>query len=211
MDISKSQIFLVTSLFLIVLQVIRLYVSKQSPKGLRRVPGPRGWPLVGNSFQLEAHPEEQLRRWAKKYGEVFSLSLGGYNWVFVCSPEAIKEIMDKQSAATSSRIPLPAMGEVVSGGMRTILQQYNPKWRQLRAITHKLLSVKVSDTYRPSQEYEAKQLLHDLLTDNEDCTSFYTHCRRYSTSVVMTSTYGKRVPSWVCVSFSFTSKALSLV
>lgn len=50
----------------------------------------------------------------------------------------------------------------------------------------------------PSQEFEAKQLLYDILTDNENQMNFYMHIRRYTTSVVMTSTYGKRIPDWDC-------------
>ncbi|OBT52691.1 hypothetical protein VE04_06011, partial [Pseudogymnoascus sp. 24MN13] len=48
----------------------------------------------------------------------------------------------------------------------------------------------------PSQEFEAKQLIYDILTDNKDEWSFYMHVRRYTTSVVMTSTYGRRVAEW---------------
>lgn len=31
-----------------------------------------------------------------KYGEVFKLRVGWFNWVVINSPEAMKEILDKQ-------------------------------------------------------------------------------------------------------------------
>ena len=65
-------------------------------------------------------------------------------------------------------------------------------------MVHKLLTPKMSDAFVPSQEFEAKQLMYDLLTDNSRETEFYNHIRRYTLSVVMTSTYGRRVCEWVC-------------
>ena len=125
------------------------------------------------------------------------LQIGWQNWVFVSSPEAVKDIFDKQSSATSGRVPMPVASDLVSGGMRFLLMDYTPTWRKLRAIVHKLLTPKVSNTFMPSQLFEAKQLMYDILTDNANEEDFYMHVRRYTTSVVLTSTYGIRVQKWV--------------
>lgn len=170
-----------------------------APKGLRRVPGPRGLPLIGNTLQLGPQPQKQLKRWAAEYGELVQVQMGWENWVFLNSPAAVKEILDRQSAITSGRPPMPVGSDLISGGMRFLLMGYSPTWRKLRTIVHKLLTPKVSNTFMPSQEFEAKQLVHDLLTDNKNEESFYMHVRRYTISVVMTSTYGRRVPIWVCI------------
>ncbi|KAH6988326.1 O-methylsterigmatocystin oxidoreductase [Ilyonectria sp. MPI-CAGE-AT-0026] len=166
------------------------------PKGLRLPPGPVAWPLVGHTFQLPKHPQEKIREWAKEYGEIWQINLVNKRFVMLCTPEAVKEVIDKNSAIASSRIRLPAQSEVVSGGLRTLLMEYGPRWRALRAIIHKLTTPKVSDSMRPSQDFEAKQLVYDILTDNQNQENFYVHCRRYTTSVVMTSTYGKRIATW---------------
>ena len=123
--------------------------------------------------------------------------MGWENWVFLNSPAAVKEILDKQSAITSSRVPMPVVSDLISGGMRFLFMDNTPTWRKLRALVHKLLTPKASETFKSSQEFEAKQLLHDLYAKNKDEESFYMHIRRYTTSVVMTSTYGRRVPEWV--------------
>lgn len=49
----------------------------------------------------------------------------------------------------------------------------------------------MSKSYIPIQHYEAKQLSVNLL-DNP--TDFYMHNRRYSASVIMQVTYGRRIP-----------------
>ncbi|KAE9571969.1 hypothetical protein CGMCC3_g12007 [Colletotrichum fructicola] len=95
-------------------------------------------------------------------------------------------------------MPMPVVSDLLSGENRLLLLTYGTKWRQLRTIVHKLLTPKASETYKPSQDFEAKQLLFDLATGNDDQESFYLHVRRYTTSVVLTSTYGRRVPAWDC-------------
>lgn len=48
-------------------------------------------------------------------------------------------------------------------------------------------------TFVPSQEFETKQLLYDLATDNGNQRNFYQHMRRYAFSIIMTNTFGTRV------------------
>ncbi|KAG6358529.1 hypothetical protein INS49_012046 [Diaporthe citri] len=52
----------------------------------------------------------------------------------------------------------------------------------------------MSNTFRPMQEFEAKQTLCDILTNNRDNELFKEHIRRYVSSVMMTFIYGQRVP-----------------
>ena len=167
-------------------------------KALRKIPGPSGLPLIGNLHQISSLPFREMKQWSRKYGEIFRVKVGLQDWIFLNSPEAIKDILDRQSATTSGRPPMPVASDIVSGGKRFLLMSYTPEWRKLRAMVHKLLTPKASDLFKPSQEFETKQLLWDLLTDNDDQESFYNHVRRYTTSVVMTSTYGRRIPFWVC-------------
>lgn len=175
------------------------FTSSKPPKGLRSVPGPRGLPLLGNTLQLQPQPQRQLQGWANQYGDLFKIQLGWYNWIFVNDPAAVKDIFDKQSAVSSARVPMPVGAGLLSGGRRFLLMGYTPQWRKLRAIVHKLLTPKSSETFRPSQDFEAKQLVWDIFEDGKrgDFESFYMHVRRYTISVVMTSTYGRRVPKWV--------------
>ncbi|TVY92825.1 Cytochrome P450 monooxygenase [Lachnellula willkommii] len=172
------------------------YRARWAPAGLRRVPGPRGLPLVGNTLQLGPQPQKQLMTWASEYGEVMQVQIGWENWVFLNTPQAVKEILDKQSAITSGRAPMPVGNDLISGGYRFLLMTYTPTWRKLRTIVHKLLTPSVSNTFMPSQLFEAKNLVFDLMTDNANEEDFYMHVRRYTTSVVLTSTYGRRVQKW---------------
>jgi len=193
-----------TWFYLLVLATVlfasRRIFKKNIPRNLRAVPGPKGLPIIGNVLQLETRPQRQYAHWAEQYGELFQIRLGNLDWVFVNTPAAVKEIFDKQSTITSSRVPMPVASDLVSDDKRILLMGYSPRWRKLRTIAHKLLTPRISIRFKPSQEFEAKQLVHDILRDAADQKSFYMHVRRYTTSVIMTSTYGKRVPIWVSIS-----------
>jgi len=173
------------------------YLQNKPPAGFQHAPGPKGAFLIGNTLQLSDKPHRDFIRWAREYGEVYKVQIGWNNWFMLNSPEAVKDIMDRQSALTSSRNPMPVASDTLSGGMRFLFMPYGPEWRRLRGATHKLLTPKMSDTFQPSQDFEAKRLLMDFMDDNKDGSGFYMHVRRYTVSVIMTSTYGRRVPEWV--------------
>ena len=70
---------------------------------------------------------------------------------------------------------------------------YGSKWRTYCAIVHKLLSVRSTLTFLPSQEYEVKQLMYDLATGNDNGRDFYLHVRRKSMSIISASALGRRI------------------
>ncbi|MCJ1272147.1 hypothetical protein MMC22_012054, partial [Lobaria immixta] len=166
--------------------------------GLRRVPGPKGWAIIGHGRLLSDRPQRELKAWAKQYGELFQIRLGIHKWLYINSVEASRDIMDRQSAHTSSRVPSPVSNDVVGGDMRFVLMPDNAKWSFWRRTTHKILTPYVSVAYLGSQELEAKQLAYDCLMDNKNETGFYQHVRRFATSVIMSTTYGWRLPTAHC-------------
>lgn len=206
MQMENKTIVQTIALSLVILTIAyNLVKPAKIPQGLRAVPGPRGWPILGNLPQLGKHPQQALQRWAKQYGPVFQIRLGWENHVYVNDPAAVKDIFDRQSAVTSGRQPFPVLSDIMSGGKRVLFMTHNKEWRALRGVVHQLLMPKASATFMPSQEFEAKQMLSDILHDQEKgvIDSAYGHVRRYTISVIMTSTYGTRVPRWVCGSLTF--------
>src|SRR6185503_20317973 len=60
---------------------------------LRRIqdlPGPRGWPLVGNMFQVErASLHLTAERWSRQFGDYFTFRIGPRRIVALANPDAI--------------------------------------------------------------------------------------------------------------------------
>ncbi|KAJ7279406.1 cytochrome P450 [Mycena rebaudengoi] len=156
-------------------------------------PGPPTVPLLGN---LHIFPTEfahyKFTEWARKYGDIYSLKLGSSTVVVLTDAAAVKELMDKRSATTVDRPPMH-VADVVAGGLNMVLARYTENWRTLRRTAHAILTPQASARHLPIQQAEATQLLHDILRRPQ---SYYTHIRRYSSSVIMSVLYGKRSPRY---------------
>lgn len=183
--------FLTLGVFLGIAVAILAYLRLD--RRLDTIPGPKCYPLIGIGYKLPPKAPAIFRKWALKYGEVFKIRVGWYNWVVINSPEAIREILEKQAIVTSSKAPSPMGHDIVTGGNRMPTMPYGPHWRALRSIIRQITTVPMTATFVPSQEFETKQLLFDLATDNGNQRNFYQHMRRYAFSIIMTNTFGTRV------------------
>ncbi|KAK4235623.1 cytochrome P450 [Achaetomium macrosporum] len=163
---------------------------------LDAMPGPKGYPLIGIGFRLPRNAPTTFRRWAMEYGDVFKVRVGWYTWVVINTPEAVREILEKQAANTSSKAPSPMGHDIVTGGNRMPTMRYGPQWRVLRTMVRQLTTAPMTAAFVPTQEFEVKQLLFDLASDNENQRNFYQHMRRYAISIIMTHTFGIRIKSW---------------
>ena len=197
---SHGSVILVVGIAILALalRAIVKAITLPVPKGFSPIPGPTGIPLLGHSFAVPVqNPQQLFTKWAKQYGEVYQIQLGFQRWVFLNSGAAAKEVIDKQSSKTSSTPPMPT-ADIVSGYRRILLMPYGDKWRNLRAVIHSMFTPKASAVFMPSQEFEAKQMLFDMYNSVGSDGEFYQHVRRYTLSVVLTSTYGIRIPVWDC-------------
>lgn len=164
---------------------------------LSTIPGPKGgYPLIGIGLQLPLNVASLFHNWGLQYGDIFKLRVGWYDMVVINTPEAVRELLEKQAISTSSKAPAPMSHDIVTGGKRMPTMPYGPHWRAQRSLVQKITTVPMTATFVPSQEFEAKQLLFDLATDNENQRNFYQHMRRYAFSIIMTNTFGERVKSW---------------
>ncbi|KAJ6139796.1 Cytochrome P450 E-class group I, partial [Penicillium samsonianum] len=128
--------------------------------------------------------------------DVFKIRVGWYNWVLINTPEAVREIFEKQAIKTSSKQPSPMGHDIVTGGKRMPTMPYGPHWRAHRSVVRQVTTVPMTATFVPSQEFETKQLPFDLAMDNDNQRDFYQHMRRYAFSIIMTNTFGTRVKNW---------------
>jgi cytochrome P450 len=68
--------------------------AQAAPRRLGRVPGPRGWPLLGNLPQVDLpRMHAQLEDWADRYGPVFRVRLGLRDMLVVSDSEAIAALL----------------------------------------------------------------------------------------------------------------------
>jgi cytochrome P450 len=183
-------------IFVAISAILLLSAWFRRDRRLDSIPGPKTYPLIGVGYKLPPKAPALFRQWAQDYGEVFKIRVGWYNWVVINTPEAIREILEKQAIKTSSKAPSPMGHDIVTGGKRMPTMPYGPLWRAQRSVVRQVTTVSITATFAPSQEFETKQLLFDLATDNDSQRSFYQHMRRYAFSIIMTNTFGTRVKNW---------------
>lgn len=92
----RFQTYEVASLLLVLSALLGIAAWIRRDRRLDKMPGPQGWPLIGIGLGLPPRSIFTMHQWALEHGEVFKLRVGWYNWVVLNSPQAVREILDKQ-------------------------------------------------------------------------------------------------------------------
>lgn len=90
---------------MILASILYLVVNEFFRKAAR-VPGlggPRGFPLIGNLWQIRQNAAEKYREWAKTHSSVYQIQLGNIPVVVVNSAAAAKTLFGQNAQALSSR------------------------------------------------------------------------------------------------------------
>lgn len=118
---------------ILVLAAIAIGIWIRRDRRLDRMPGPKGWPLVGIGLGL---PKQSvfMHKWGLEYGELFKLRVGWYNWVVINSPEAMKEIMDKQVRKHSHQLLIEGNLKLTRHSQSTPLPRFPPLWLMMLSL-----------------------------------------------------------------------------
>src|SRR5471032_2849772 len=68
--------------------------ARLAPRSLADVPGPRGWPLLGNLPQMTASRiHRDVEDWARRYGPLFKLRFGPLPVLVVARHESVNAVL----------------------------------------------------------------------------------------------------------------------
>ncbi|KAF9614674.1 hypothetical protein IFM89_019802 [Coptis chinensis] len=118
----------------IMLLLLATNMKKASVGANQLPPGPPGWPVFGNIFDLGAMPHISLSSLSKKYGPVVWLRLGTVNTMLLSSAEAATEMFKNHDLTFSGRNISEAMRACSYNQGSMALGQHGPYWRMLRRI-----------------------------------------------------------------------------
>ncbi|WCJ30861.1 cytochrome P450 family 77 subfamily B polypeptide 1 [Euphorbia peplus] len=128
-----DMVILVSSVVLIALWYRFSFSSSISSK---LPPGPPGWPLVGNLFQIllqRRHFIFTIPELRAKYGPIFTMRMGQRTLVIITSPELIHEALIQRGSVFASRPPDSPIRLLFSVGKCAVNSaEYGPLWRTLR-------------------------------------------------------------------------------
>ncbi|KAF4808755.1 Cytochrome P450 monooxygenase patH [Colletotrichum siamense] len=181
-----------TFVFILLLAwLVRKFVKVIQFKKRYRLPNPvPGLPLIGNAHQIPRDlPYLFFQDLAKKYGEMFTINIGGTNWLFLNSKRTVNELLEKRAAIYSSRMNLPMAYDLVSRGKRTLLMPYGDLWRRERKVMHQILNATQRNIFEPFQDLESKALLLNYLERPDE---WWKSHGAFSGSVIMSVVFGRR-------------------
>uniref|UniRef100_A0A0W0F702 Cytochrome p450 n=1 Tax=Moniliophthora roreri TaxID=221103 RepID=A0A0W0F702_MONRR len=103
-----------------------IYLKFKRPRNLP--PGPKGYPIVGNLFQLNVNrPWHSLVEWKKTYGDIVYIRLFNQDVIVLNSAKAAGDLLDRRAANYSQRPRVPVV-ECLSGGLNIGLIDHGTRW-----------------------------------------------------------------------------------
>ncbi|KAJ7915213.1 cytochrome P450 [Mycena leptocephala] len=155
-------------------------------------PGPRGWPLIGNIFDIPTHMAWQsFAQMGEKWGDLVSLTTLGKTIIIVNSLEVAEDLLESRGGNFSDRPFLQLGGELV--GFRNVLtfSQYGDRVRKERKLFHQLFGTSMAiERFLPLLRSEIRKFLQNLLLNPDGAVG---ETQRTAAAVTIRIAYGYRI------------------
>ncbi|OAY39663.1 iridoid oxidase [Manihot esculenta] len=141
--------FLVWASLFLSLAVIVCRRGKILGQGTKNLPpGPPGWPILGNIFDLGIAPHQALEELKFKYGPVLWLRLGSMDTVVIQSAKTAAELLKNHDTSFCDRKSLEVFNCLNYRDGSLAVGQFSPYWRMIRRLCSvEMMTVKrVNDT-----------------------------------------------------------------
>ncbi|KAI0886558.1 cytochrome P450 [Annulohypoxylon maeteangense] len=166
---------------------------------VKNLPGPRGWPIVGNLFQhRDEIAAETYRKWSLKHGPVFQIQLGNTTAVVINSAQAARQLFLGQSSGMNSRPVFYVLHQKMSKVASIGTSPWDDSCKRRRKLAANALNHARVVTYSPILNFEAREFLRDLYSSCRDGSveiDFQPAARRFALNLSLTLNYGTRVSS----------------
>jgi hypothetical protein len=123
--------------------IILLATSKKQ-RQFSSLPGPKAWPLIGNTLQMSTREsdryEKPLMAWAKHYGKMFRINIFNADWIVLNDIEDIHEMLIAKGRNFSKRSKMFRY-EKITCGYRSISlgDPSEPHWLPMKKAAYRAL------------------------------------------------------------------------
>ncbi|KAF7368779.1 Cytochrome P450 [Mycena venus] len=166
------------------------YIWQRKPKAQAGPlpPGPTPVPILGNVRDLTAK-ELWLAatKWAKKFGDVVHVHVVGQGLVFLSSPEATMDLLDRKGSIYGDKPALVMAGELCGCENMVAFTRYGDVSKRQRKLLNQAFGVQVIPSYHPLIETETHSFLRRLVADP---SNYIDHTRRYAGGLTLSVVYG---------------------
>lgn len=110
------------------------FLHTEIPEGLRRLPGPKPLPIIGNVLELGSRPYLSLTAMAKRYGNIFQIQIGMRPVVVLSGNETVRQALIKQGEDFAGRPDLYSFQFINNGKSLAFSTDQAGVWRARRKL-----------------------------------------------------------------------------
>nr|QUN00500.1 cytochrome P450 76A84 [Tripterygium wilfordii] len=132
-----------------IISALVFLLLRHSGSNRRRLPpGPPGWPIIGNLFDLGSMPHRSLTDFRAKYGDVIWLRLGAINTMVILSTKASTDFFKNHDLEFAERTVTETMRVHGYDQGSLALAPYGSHWRALRRLVtvEMIVSKRINET-----------------------------------------------------------------
>lgn len=123
-------------------------MNQNYSKTIKDLSGPKGFPLVGNLFQVEQEKIHiNLEDWAKEYGDFYKVNFPGAKIVVMSNPDHIAYLLKNRPSKFRRLSKMVEIMEEI--GFYGLFTAENETWKKHRKVTQQALSHKNVKNYFP--------------------------------------------------------------
>ncbi|XP_068613478.1 cytochrome P450 1A1-like [Brachionichthys hirsutus] len=119
--------------------LILKFFRTEIPAGLRRLPGPKPLPIIGNVLEVGSKPYLSLTAMSKRYGDVFQIQIGMRPVVVLSGIETVRQALIKQGEEFASRPDLYSFRHINNGTSLAFSSDQVGVWRARRKLAYTVL------------------------------------------------------------------------
>ncbi|XP_061352176.1 cytochrome P450 77A3 [Gastrolobium bilobum] len=152
--------------------LIFLLTQKTKSRKLNLPPGPPGWPIVGNLFQVARSGKpffDYINDLKGKYGSIFTLKMGTRTMIIISDAKLVHESMIQKGATYATRPPENPTRNIFSANKFTVnAAVYGPVWKSLRRnMVQNMLSSTRLKEFRSVRDNAMDKLINRLRVEAE--------------------------------------------
>ncbi|XP_003228821.3 cytochrome P450 1A5 [Anolis carolinensis] len=162
--ITATEALIATAVFCLLFMIVKSFRNRV-PYGLKKIPGPMGYPLIGNMLELGKNPHLSLTRMSQKYGDVMMIHIGSTPVLVLSGLETIRKALVRQGAEFLGRPDLYSFRYVADGESLAFGHDSGEVWRTRRKLAQNALK---SFAASPSPVSPSIYLLEEHLSKEVD-------------------------------------------
>uniref|UniRef100_A0A8C7UA71 Cytochrome P450 1A n=1 Tax=Oncorhynchus mykiss TaxID=8022 RepID=A0A8C7UA71_ONCMY len=125
---------LVAMVTLCLVYMIMKYMHTEIPEGLKRLPGPKPLPIIGNVLEVHNNPHLSLTAMSERYGSVFQIQIGMRPVVVLSGSETVRQALIKQGEDFAGRPDLYSFKFINDGKSLAFSTDKAGVWRARRKL-----------------------------------------------------------------------------